>query len=84
MSKADDRASGSGASACLPARRGLVVLASPGADSVVTRGADTTKFSEPTEYTGPNGGEHAGNGDATGETEAAPVRQRPITRTPPN
>src|SRR4051812_43727851 len=53
-------------------------------DSVVTRGADTTRFSQPTEYTGPNGGEHAGNGDATGETEPAPVRQRPITRTPPN
>jgi len=52
-------------------------------DSVVTRGADTTKFSEPTEYTGPNGDEHAGNGDAA-ETQPAAARQRPITRTPPN
>src|SRR5580765_7147646 len=52
-------------------------------ESVVTRGADTTRFTEPTEYTGPNGGEHAGNGDGA-ETQPAAARPRPITRTPPN
>jgi cell division protease FtsH len=72
--------------------RRLIEIAQTGVspESVVTRGADTTKFTEPTEYTGPNGGdpgEH-GNGEAAaaggnGEPEPA-VRQRPITRTPPN
>ena len=52
-------------------------------ETVVTRGADTTKFSEPSQYTAANGGEHGGNG-GNGDTEPAAARQRPITRTPPN
>ncbi|HEX4820535.1 MAG TPA: ATP-dependent zinc metalloprotease FtsH [Acidimicrobiales bacterium] len=50
-------------------------------ESVVTRGADTTKFTEPAEYTGPNGDDHAGSGNGDGEPAAA---HQPITRTPPN
>jgi cell division protease FtsH len=72
--------------------RRLIEIAQTGVspESVVTRGADTTRFTEPTEYTGPNGGDRGehGNGEAAvaggnGEPEPA-VRQRPITRTPPN
>src|SRR5438874_623218 len=46
-------------------------------ETVVTRGADTTKFSEPSQYTAANGGEHGGNG-GNGDTEPAAARQRPI------
>ena len=45
-------------------------------ESVVTRGADTSRFAEPTQYTG-NGGS-----ETEGETE--PAGARPITHTPPN
>jgi cell division protease FtsH len=50
-------------------------------ESVVTRGADTTRFTEPSEYTGPNGDDHTGAGNGDGEPAAA---HQPITRTPPN
>jgi cell division protease FtsH len=47
-------------------------------DSVVTRGVDTSRFSQPSPYTG-NGGEDVG-----AEVEEPAYGGRPISRTPPN
>jgi len=56
----------------------LIAVGHTGAapDSVVTRGADATRFSQPAPYVG-NGGS-----DTEGENERAGAR--PITHTPPN
>ena len=60
----------------------LIGIGATGAppETVVTRGADTTRFTEPTQYTGTNGG----NGESGDPGDAEPAAARPITRTPPN
>jgi cell division protease FtsH len=64
----------------------LIQIGASGAstETVVTRGADTTKFSEPTQYTGPNGGDRGNGGNGESGENAEPAAARPITRTPPN